>query len=505
MSRSVRVTLCMITKNEEKNIACCINSVRHLIDEIVVVDTGSTDSTINQALQAGAMVFDYNWQHNFAEARNYGLDQANGDWILVLDADEMLEYVDAGIFNKLLVHSQAEGYFIDIESYIGNGEEKIFDRVVRLFRNRPNYRFTGAIHEQVAGTIKAVNHGQGLACAGLKIIHRGYLDETIQAKNKHTRNMDVINRALVANPDNPFLLYSLGIEYIQQGEVVKANEQLINALQYLTGGEGYFRNVVLTLASGLLQTGQLFQAKELINKAFAMLPPDGDLLLFKGIVTLADDDYAVAVELLQQSLAGIKDNTLVSSIHALCGDIYSTLKYYDRAELEYFTSLQIVPQHLYPLLQLIGIKQKGESRLGWQQVSQFTSQSINKDLQLELIRMKELSIVLVLALLNIINSGSQQALITTCDDYLTAVMLYQPVDELSQITIDYLKVSAKLMILYARTGINCALLPANQKINNIIYNNLDLIIKTLCPTWIPCTSLNKIIADGNKRKPQWHE
>lgn len=496
MSADFKVTLCMITKNEKDYLACCINSVRHLVDEIVVVDTGSNDNTIDLALNAGAKVFRYNWQSNFADARNYALEQATGDWILVLDADEVLEYVDVGKFNNLLANPLIEGYFIDIESYIGTGEEKIFDSVVRLFRNRPNYRFSGAIHEQVAGSIRE----NKLACAGLKIIHRGYLNETIRVKNKHSRNMEVINKALSANPNNPFLLYSLGIEYIQQGKIVEANEQFAKALKFLQGGEGYFHSVLVNLASGLLQTGQIKQAQELIDQAVIMLPQDCELLLLGGIVALYKADYETAIQFLQRSLAGNKDKILLSTIHILCGDAYAILDYCDKAELEYLASLQLIPQHLYPLLQIIGLKQKGTSRLSWHAVSNFTIQEINKDLQGKLIKMGELPVVLVLALLNIINQNTEShpALITACNDYIHAVTLYQPVDDLSKITIDYLKLSAEQILVYAKTVNHCALWPIIQKIDNIVCNNLDLIIKTLCPTWIPCIALNDTLCDKER-------
>lgn len=502
MKTKCRVTLCMIVRNEEEYLADCIESVRHLIDEIIVVDTGSTDSTIEQGLKAGARIFHYSWQQNFAEVRNYALEQATGDWILVLDADERLEYIDSDKFNDLLLHSDVEGYFITIESYIGHGEEKIFDQVVRLFKNKPNYRFSGAIHEQVVGSIKDNNRGGGLACADFKIIHRGYLNKRIQEKSKHVRNMEVINRALIDNPYDPFLRYSLGIEYIQQGEVVQANEQLTIALKNLKGGEGYSHSVVVNLSSGLLQTGQLKEAEELIDQALIMLPKDSDLMLLKGMVALYKKDYKATIEFLEQSLAGKKEKALVSSIHTLCGDLYAVLDDYDHAEVEYFTSLQLVPQHMYPLLQIIGLKQKGKSQLSWHELSKFTSQKINKDLQLRLINIKELQVALVLALLNIINQHSESTdLIITCNDYLQIVMHYQPTDELSKIVIEYLKCSAEMMLLYAKnisTNSKFAFLPIAKKMEDISINNLDLIIKTLCPTWIPCIMLNKILSNGKE-------
>ncbi len=494
MSENVRVTLCMITKNEATNIAGCINSVRHLIDEIIVVDTGSQDATVEQATMAGATVFTFDWQHNFAEARNYGLDQATGDWILVLDADEVLADVDAGKFSKLLTTDGIEGYYVSIESYIGSGQDMIFDQVVRLFRNRPQYRFSGAIHEQVAGCIMAQNQGTGLALADLRIIHQGYLNVNIQAKNKHCRNMEVINQALENSPAHPFLLYSLGIEYMQQGDVASGNEQLSKALQYMTGKEEYFHKVVLALAAGLLQTGDVSRAKELINNMAAIVRENYELLLLKGIIALHDADYEAAVRLLQQSAAGIDDKSMASAIHSQCGDLYNTLSYYDQAEKEYFTALKIVPQQLYPLLQIIGIKQKGKSQLSWQQIGKFASPEINNKLQLILIKQGEVPLAMVAALLNMLNCNpGNPALMAACDNYLFVETHYQPADDLSRIVKDYLRLSAEMIRLYADKGINRSLLPV-VCIDDIVCSCLDAIIKTLCPTWFPCIGSNNLLS-----------
>lgn len=492
MSADIHVTLCMITKNEESNIASCIQSVKYLVDEMIVVDTGSDDSTIDQALKAGAKVFNFDWQYDFAAARNFGLDRATGDWILVLDADETLEYIDIGTFNNILrANTQIEGYFIHIESYIGYGEDKIVDQAVRLFRNRKEYHFQGAIHEQVAASIRANNQGQGLAVTDLKIIHRGYLNETIQAKDKHSRNMEVINRALTNHPDNPFLRYGLAIEYLQQDNVVRGNQELIKALQYMTGGEGYFQNVVLTLVNGLLKVGERVQAKNLLDQVVVILPQQGELRLLQGMIAFYDGDYQEAVQFFKQASTGIDDMKQLERVYQLCGDIYNSLADYEQAEREYLAALKLFPPHLYPLLQIIGMKQTEKSQLSWREISKFTTKENNKKLQLALIKQGEVQIALIVALLNMINGNQEdQVRRMTCDDYLQAVMHVQPVDELSQTVMDYLTLSAELASLYAEAGqFHCALLSVNERIEQIVCNNLELIIRTLCPTWVSSLTL----------------
>jgi tetratricopeptide (TPR) repeat protein len=210
------------------------------------------------------------------------------------------------------------------------------------------------------------------------------------------------------------------------------------------------------------------------------------------MVAFYDADYQEAARFLQQSVIGIDDKKMVEDIHRLCGDIYNVLHDYDQAEQEYLAALQAVPQHLYSLLQIIGIKQQGKSKLSWQDISNFTTPLNNKKLQLSLTKQGELQLVLIIALLNIINGHpDSHGQIANCSDYLQGVMQYRPVDEMSKIVIDYLKISAEMIALYAKSDcIRCPLLAGTASIDNIVSNNLDLIIKTLCPSWIPCFILH---------------
>ncbi|MGQ9712859.1 MAG: glycosyltransferase family 2 protein [Desulfotomaculales bacterium] len=144
MSDRPSATLCVIARNEEEAIPSCISSARHLVHEIIVVDTGSADRTKEVALECGAQVFSFCWKQDFAAARNYALELATGDWILVLDADEVLGWVEADEFARLLADPNVEGYFVQIRNYLDGGRGVAEDQVVRLFRNRPGYRFEGA-------------------------------------------------------------------------------------------------------------------------------------------------------------------------------------------------------------------------------------------------------------------------------------------------------------------------------------------------------------------------
>lgn len=142
---SVKISLCMIAKNEEFNIGRCLSSVKGVVDEIIIVDTGSSDETCQIAQSFGAKVQTFNWNDNFSDARNASLELATGDWILVLDADEELAQESKAILREAVLQSDMEGYFIRIENVAGNDScpETHSDTVFRLFRNRKDYRFRG--------------------------------------------------------------------------------------------------------------------------------------------------------------------------------------------------------------------------------------------------------------------------------------------------------------------------------------------------------------------------
>ena len=194
MSQKASAALCLIMRNEESVILSCLNSVRHLVDTMVIVDTGSEDRSVALAQEAGAEVYRFPWSGNFAQARNFALEQATSDWILVLDADEVLQPVSQVSFQELLLQLEVEGYFLTIENHLGFGQEATQDQVVRLFRNKPAYRFAGAIHEQIAAAILQANDNRGLAKASLVIKHYGYLPDSGKIKDKFLRNTAILVR-----------------------------------------------------------------------------------------------------------------------------------------------------------------------------------------------------------------------------------------------------------------------------------------------------------------------
>jgi len=146
----------MIVKNEQSSLARCLHSVGGLCREIVIVDTGSTDATCEIALAHGASVWDYDFALiDFAAARNYALDRATGRWVLVLDADEVLHAGSAPLVRDLVDRDLNAGYYVERINRHANPAQTMTDYPLRLFPNRPDYRYRGKVHETVDASILA--------------------------------------------------------------------------------------------------------------------------------------------------------------------------------------------------------------------------------------------------------------------------------------------------------------------------------------------------------------
>lgn len=213
----MRLSVCMIVKDEEAALPRCLRSVQDVADEIVVVDTGSTDKTIETAKSFGAKVISHLWDDDFAKARNIGLDSAEGEWILIMDADEELVVEDIPYLERILANSQFEVHtFMLVDS---RGLE--IHPQTRLWKNKPEYRYSGKIHEQMAPELPGTAENIG-AHTAVRLLHYGYESSTIAAKDKRTRNLELLLEELENNPEDVRVLFHLGHHFDWPQELDKA-------------------------------------------------------------------------------------------------------------------------------------------------------------------------------------------------------------------------------------------------------------------------------------------
>jgi glycosyltransferase involved in cell wall biosynthesis len=216
------LSLCMIVKNEERNVARCVESVGGLASELIVVDTGSTDATRRVAAGLGAEVIPFDFTFvDFAAARNRALAGAHGRWILMLDADEMLDRASVPLIESLVARDENAGYFLERHNHSSDSGKSPRDYVVRLFPNRPNYRYSGRVHETVDASILA--GGGRLHKTGIRIDHSFSSDREAR-RRKNQWYIEILNEEIAANPGDYSRLDFLAAEYHQMEMFPEAAE-----------------------------------------------------------------------------------------------------------------------------------------------------------------------------------------------------------------------------------------------------------------------------------------
>ena len=215
-------SLCMVVKNEERCIARCLDSVRGLAGELIVVDTGSTDPTPRIAAEHGAEIIPFDFTRpDFAAARNLGLARARQKWILVLDADETLDGGSARTLRQLVALDRNEGYLLERHNHSSSTEAATRDYVVRLFPNRPDYRYRGRVHETIDASILA--GGGGLQKTGVRIDH-DFSSDADARRRKNRWYIEILKEEIAADPDDHSRLDFLAAEYHQLGMFDEACE-----------------------------------------------------------------------------------------------------------------------------------------------------------------------------------------------------------------------------------------------------------------------------------------
>lgn len=235
------ISLCIIAKNEEQNIGRCIGSCEHFVDEIIVADTGSTDNTVKIAKSFGAKIIDSPWDNNFAKARNAAVDAATCEWILYLDCDEMMDF-DGGLALKEKLSSdleegEYEGFCLNLINVV---EEKMTLNYgsLRVFRNRPNHRFRGRIHEQIFPSIGENYPESSIHQIDVDFYHYGYDSTTADIEAKKKRNLTIFHSYTEEEKDG-FFYYNLGNEYTRAGEPEKALDNYLLARQVPAYDNGF--------------------------------------------------------------------------------------------------------------------------------------------------------------------------------------------------------------------------------------------------------------------------
>lgn len=291
----------MIVKNEEKNIKRCLDSIESIADEIIIVDTGSNDETLNICSNYNAKVINHKWNNDFSEARNVSLEYATKDYILFLDADEEISKEDLKKLKALLSSKKlAEGYFFRLTNII-NGIEVGEYVVFRFFKNKKKYRFRGKVHEQIANCIQKHNKDKCIENIDIKIYHYGYDPNKVNIESKYKRNMGILNTYTEEEKD-AYYFYVLGNEYARITDFKSAIESYEKSLDLMELKYNYvfYPYLILNIVKAYSNEKQFYDSIKFIEKIRLSIPNFKDLYFMECLAYIECGKISKALECLNE-------------------------------------------------------------------------------------------------------------------------------------------------------------------------------------------------------------
>ncbi len=267
------ISICMIGKNEEKYLEKCLAAVKPLGFEIVFVDTGSMDRTKEIAKKYTDKIFDFPWVKDFSAARNFSIEKASYDFVLVLDCDEIVKSFDKMAIEKAVKENPLGiGRILRINEFTRNGQkQRGYERVSRLF-DRRLYHYEGMIHEQIVPLpLDVIVETPSFYNIELTADHYGYEGSLEDRKKKTARNIALLEKQLEQEEEQyperiPYTLYQLGKSYYMQEEYKKANIFFSEALNFsLDEKLEYVQDMIETYGYSLLRAEEYQTAMGLLN------------------------------------------------------------------------------------------------------------------------------------------------------------------------------------------------------------------------------------------------
>jgi len=235
------LSLCMIVKNEANQLPRCLESVRSAVDEIVVVDTGSTDQTVAIAHSFGAAIYSFAWTGDFSAARNESLTHATSDWILVLDADEVLVTETVSLLKQAI--QQPDYLVINLLRHEIGAVQSPYSLVSRLFRRHSAIQFSRPYHAMIDDSVIALRqrepHWQVVDLTETAILHYGYEPGAIASRDKLQTARTTMEAYLANHPNDPYECSKLGALYVQLGDFERGINLLkhgLTSVERISGG-----------------------------------------------------------------------------------------------------------------------------------------------------------------------------------------------------------------------------------------------------------------------------
>lgn len=301
------VSACLIVRNEEELLPECLASIRPWVEQICVLDTGSTDRTVAVAQSFGATVAHAPWRDDFAEARNASLALARHDWVLVLDADETLDPASGPALRAVVQDETSQALLVTQESVLSDGSVQSRP-VVRLFRNRPEICFCRPVYEDVTDSLFALGL-RSVAESGVRILNRGHTPERMRARDRVGRNLAILRRRVQEAPEDLYSTWKLAVsldrpeQAIERHQAFHAACALADRLPAQERQDHPFLPLIYAgLGQCLCQRGELSEALHTVERGAAIFPDDIELLFRRGDLLRRAGQAEVAASCLRQCL-----------------------------------------------------------------------------------------------------------------------------------------------------------------------------------------------------------
>ena len=331
------ISVCMIVKNEEKNIENCLQRLSRHPFEIVVVDTGSTDKTKELVKKYADKLLDFLWCDDFSKARNFSISQASNDWVLIIDCDEFVEELDFTAIQKLMAeYPYAIGQLYRDNICYDKDHKPIhsYDYVERLF-DRRLYYYTGSIHEQVTSRDGSQLYGFEMP---LTVKHTGYNGSKEELEAKAQRNIRLLLTELQKDPKDPYLYYQLGESYMLKSDYENAYSYFDQGF-YLDVDENleYVQRMIISYGYSLLYTNRIEKALSLQNVYESFCTIADFLFLMGNIYLKARQNDKALLEFLKATSCSRHFDEGTNSYRAYhnIGCIYEAYGQYDEARKFY--------------------------------------------------------------------------------------------------------------------------------------------------------------------------
>jgi tetratricopeptide (TPR) repeat protein len=312
----------LIVRDEERFLEGCLRSLRDCVDEIVVVDTGSTDRSRDIARDLGARVLSHVWAGDFAAARNASIDGARGEWILYIDADERVVELDRRVVDSLLAAPRYVCHTVLFRPAVGYTRYREY----RLFRKRPDLRFRGVIHESLVPALESLCAGGRwrIGDSPVAIDHLGYEGDL---RHKHLRNLPLLEARLDHDPENVYCRDQLGLALQGLGDEPGAERAWRGAIAIVGAGRTArpLDSLPYLHLAGLL-LAQKRDAMEVLDEGCRRFPENHSLSWLRGRHLVEAGDYTAAMPLFAR-LAAIDAASLPAGPIAFDASIFGAQAY----------------------------------------------------------------------------------------------------------------------------------------------------------------------------------